>query len=531
MAADLMTLLWRATLASSLAIALVLVLRKPLRHRFGAQVAYSFWTIVPVAIGVSLIPAPVATEIVTPLAMNAAPVVSQSMPLSESITSSIDMNLWLLCAWIGGVFAWVMWLGHQQHRFLAELGRLDRYDDNAWRAQNVTSCPALIGAWRPRIVLPLDFDERYTATERALILAHERTHVARADAAFNLGVSALRCVFWFNPLIHAAASRFRFDQELACDASVIARFPEARRPYADAMLKTQLADIGLPVGCHWQSSHPLKERISMLKSSLPSPHKKRLGIALSTVFTVSVAAVAWAEQPKRAPETSLQSTATSTNQATYRSITRIRYPQAQAEAGIGGTVVVLAHVGADGRVISTALKAGSNDADVFPLVAAALAGVQQWTFNPATKNGQAVASDAIVPVEFKGKIQRSGGTVDGALDAIVVELPGAVAKMEDTMPSEDAGYRMSNPPKYPLNAIAAKQSGKIVLKVLVSATGEPEAAELYEAEPPEAAQIFADASIAAVMQWSFNPGMHEGKPASGYVLVPFTYRVTDDDNG
>ena len=67
MTADLMTLLWHATLASSIAIALVLMLRKPMRHRFGAQVAYALWAFVPVAIGVSLIPAPIATEIVAPI--------------------------------------------------------------------------------------------------------------------------------------------------------------------------------------------------------------------------------------------------------------------------------------------------------------------------------------------------------------------------------------------------------------------------------------------------------------------------------
>ncbi len=666
MIADLLTLLLHATLASSIAIVLVLVLRKPLRHRFGAHVAYSLWALVPVAIAVSLIPAPVASEIAAPISPLLAPVVAPiSLPISETVAPSIDVETWLISAWLVGVGLWVTWLARQQRRFLAELGRLDRYADNAWRAENVTSCPALIGAWRPRIVLPQDFDERYTDIERTLILAHERTHVARADAALNLAVSVLRCVFWFNPLIHAAASRFRFDQELACDADVISHFPEARRSYADAMLKTQLADIGLPVGCHWQSSHPLKERISMLKSSLPSPRKKRLGLALCAASMACVAAVAWAEQPKRLPTSTTGDGDVSTNlrikidghnldgwtfnapdgharairssseyseftmnvpsgssftmgftkdaeswriigtaerepdgklqftadlshngasvgvprmlteqsepgafrigedaadgsfrgveaqitmvstpaeppasaakpsHASYRSITRIEYPAAQARSGTGGTVFVIAHVAADGHVVSTSLKAGPGSApDVYPLVTAALAGVQRWTFNPAQRDGVAVSSDEIVPIVFEAPNQRNNkASMPDALDAITVRIPLATADApsEDHGPNENVQFRMSRPPKYPQSAIRAHQSGKIVLKVLVSATGEPVSAEVNEATPPEAEAIFADASISAVMQWRFNPGLHDGKPFEGYVLVPFTYSLTDDD--
>jgi bla regulator protein BlaR1 len=665
MTADLITLLWHATLASSVAIMLVLALRKPLRFRFGAQVAYSAWLFVPVAIGVALIPAPIDTQIVAPLPLHATPsTASSSMPIAPLAASSIDVEFWLSCAWLGGIALWTLWLAYQQRRFLIELGRLERYGDNAWRAQNVTSCPALIGAWRPRIVLPQDFDERYTAIERALILAHERTHVARADAALNLGVSALRCVFWFNPLLHAAAARFRFDQELACDAAVIAHFPEARRPYADAMLKTQLADIGLPVGCHWQSSHPLKERISMLKSSLPSPRRKRIGVALSAVFIIGVAAAAWAEQPKRlaqptpdagdistelrikidghnldgwtfnadghdrsvhessdystftmnlpsghafniklsrgsdvwqiaatpeatadgtlrfaadlshngadfghplllakanepagikigeesaegsfkgfeaqitmtsAPSALQASTADPAPHATYRSISRIDYPAAQAKAGIGGIVFVVAHVASDGHVVSTSLKAGpGNSPDVSPLVTAALAGVQRWKFNPAQRDGKPMPSDEIVPVVFEGPNRANTANVPGALEAISVRVPQSTAEAApiDQAPNEDVNFRMSRPPKYPTAAIKAHQSGKIVLKVLISESGEPLSAAVETATPPEAEAIFADDSISAVMQWRFNPGLRDGKPYEGYALVPFTYSLTDDD--
>jgi TonB family protein len=118
----------------------------------------------------------------------------------------------------------------------------------------------------------------------------------------------------------------------------------------------------------------------------------------------------------------------------------------------------------------------------------------------------------------------------GTLDGIEVNIPTVAGEStSDRAPNEDVQFRMSHPPKYPMSAIKAHQSGKIVLKVLVSETGEPISAEVNEADPPEAASIFADASIAATMQWRFNPGLRDGKPYAGYVLVPFTYTLTDDD--
>jgi hypothetical protein len=44
----------------------------------------------------------------------------------------------------------------------------------------------------------------------------------------------------------------------------------------------------------------------------------------------------------------------------------------------------------------------------------------------------------------------------------------------------------------------------------------------------ETDQIFAGSSIAAAMQWVFTPGIRDGKPQGGYVLVPFTYSLRQD---
>ena len=54
---DLLQWLWEATLAVSAAIALVLLLRQPMRRHFGASVAYACWLLVPALLVAISLPA------------------------------------------------------------------------------------------------------------------------------------------------------------------------------------------------------------------------------------------------------------------------------------------------------------------------------------------------------------------------------------------------------------------------------------------------------------------------------------------
>ncbi|MEO6172373.1 MAG: M56 family metallopeptidase, partial [Arenimonas sp.] len=81
------------------------------------------------------------------------------------------------------------------------------------------------------------------------------------------------------------------------DAKVLSQFPSSRKSYADAMLKTQMASIGLPAACHWQASHPLKERILMLKNTTPAKLVRVFGFGVVTTLCLTGAFAAWSSQP------------------------------------------------------------------------------------------------------------------------------------------------------------------------------------------------------------------------------------------
>lgn len=75
-----------------------------------------------------------------------------------------------------------------------------------------------------------------------------------------------------------------------------------------------------------------------------------------------------------------------------------KYPASMLRAGVGGTVVVLAEIDAAGNPVNVRVVERSGERD---LDRAALTAVRQWRFEPAMRNGKAVATSVKVPVDFK----------------------------------------------------------------------------------------------------------------------------------
>jgi bla regulator protein BlaR1 len=556
MNAELIRVLCMSVLASSAAIIVMLTLRGWLRARFGARVAYAAWALVPIASAVAWLPPPVVVKVLPALAVSNALSKITTVPV-DAMQVAFDPLPWILAMWLLGAGLALTGLLLQQRNFVRALGRLSAIDTGVLRAESTSGCPALVGALRPRIVLPSDFEQRYDVRERELILAHEQAHRARGDAQVNALAALLRCIFWFNPLVYFAASRFRFDQELACDAAVISRFPEARRRYADAMLKTQLAVLGLPVGCHWQSSHPLKERIAMLKHPLPGRTRVALGFGLATLLVVGGSYAAWAAQPAAAAPANKSSDANAVGtagpsnapaasnaaaasaapesapnerKAGYRALRPIAYPAGAVAAKVQGVVYVDVRIASDGSVTEARVDHVDPPAAGSVLAAAAVAGVKTWTFDPARKHGRNIASSEIVPIGFALDAGNDAPRVSHtALEAIFISPQAPGVGTVDGPPSEDVSFRVMFPPHYPQEAVRAKQSAHMTFDVLVDEQGIPQSVAVAHSDPPEAAPMFTQASVDAIKKWHFNPAIKEGKPHAGHIEVPIDFVLREDE--
>jgi beta-lactamase regulating signal transducer with metallopeptidase domain len=299
---DLLLDLIRANLALSAAIALVLLLRGPIGRRLGARAAYALWAVPPLAALASLLPA--RTIVVTEAAAPAAPTldaVPQGAVRAMAETpllpppDFLDVAGVAVTVWVLGALLTLGFLALQQRRFVRALGGLT-WEAGMFRAARAGVGPALIGIFDPRIVVPADFEQRFNAAERDIVLAHEAAHLRAGDPLINAATAMCQCLCWFNPLVHVAAWRLRLDQELACDAAVIAGRPAARKPYAEAMLKTQGLNLSAPLACAWPT-HPMKERIAMLKAGTPSASARMAGGAVVVGLAAFGGLAAWAAQP------------------------------------------------------------------------------------------------------------------------------------------------------------------------------------------------------------------------------------------
>lgn len=222
--AELMQDLVEATIASSAALLVVLLLRNAMRASFGASTAYLSWSIVPVGALAILLPATPAdaTQPMLVLMQSVAPVNT----IRTVAARGTDFSQWLAVTWLLGTVAMAVRLIVQQHAFTRGLGPLLVREDGLHQSQSIAGLPAAIGLFRPLVVVPSDFDQRYSSDEQQLLRKHEYAHIRHGDLQCNALASFLRCIFWFNPLLHYAARHFRQDQELACDQRVISRHPQ-----------------------------------------------------------------------------------------------------------------------------------------------------------------------------------------------------------------------------------------------------------------------------------------------------------------
>ena len=283
---EVLTALVRANVVACVAILAVLALRCFTRRLFGTQVAYQLWLVVPFAFFASFLPAAQAQSEAQAVAVAATlAALLPTASLQELLNSRSLMVLWTIGAGLATGF-----VGLSQMHFLM-------------RAKSGRAGPAMVGIIAPRMVIPHGYQDHFSLEERMLVRAHERAHVDRGDLKVNAAMTLFQCLLWFNPLVHIAAALARQDQELACDATVIATRPQLKKLYAATLLKTQLTRDLLPLGCHWGSAsrHPLEDRITLLSGRKLSERRRHAGGCGVLVLSLCVAVGAWAAQVPQSP--------------------------------------------------------------------------------------------------------------------------------------------------------------------------------------------------------------------------------------
>ena len=248
---------------------LVLLVRRPIALWFGAGAAYALWLLPAIRLAMpphswfaedlpSLLP---PLDLVVLVGGSAAPLPSSGGP-----------GQWvplLLAIWAGGAAAFFVWQWLGYRRFLTRLSLSSRSLGGHGGVPLVESgavCgPLALGLLDRRIIVPADFDTRYSPEERRLALDHELIHHRRGDIWFNHAAILILGLNWFNPVAWIAFRAFRIDQELACDCAVAAAATDScRHDYASALIKSA-SPTGLIAACPLNHADQLKRRLKMMK--------------------------------------------------------------------------------------------------------------------------------------------------------------------------------------------------------------------------------------------------------------------------
>lgn len=291
--------------ATTLLMVIVLLVRQRVAATFGPRIAYLLWLLPALRMVLPPLPEtliqppleqiPVLIEIVSfdgpAEAVGAAVAPADgALPTLFDGLAALPWGAILLSVWLGGALLHFGWHLLAYRRFVRQtlarstpLPRLDR-DGIEVCASGAVDGPFAAGVFVKTIVLPFDWRWRYSEEELRLALRHEFIHHLRWDLSANFAALAMLSLHWFNPVAHRAWRAFRADQELACDALVLAdATPSERHSYGLAVVKSACSRTPV-AACTLGNHDELKRRLRMMKSGRTSVRRTVSGIALAAAL-------------------------------------------------------------------------------------------------------------------------------------------------------------------------------------------------------------------------------------------------------
>jgi TonB family protein len=256
------------------------------------------------------------------------------------------------------------------------------------RTGDVTT-PLTCGVMRPLIVLPKSAREWDELRLRAVLL-HESAHVCRRDCVAKYVAQGTRALLWWNPLAWMAAARLNREQEFACDEEVLAAGvpPDA---YANVLLDVaRECSSSLMLGCAMTGGAALRERFAHLfEWRLERARSTRRTAIAIPLLLVLITTVSFAEKIYKVGPGIVAPVVLKRQDPVY--------PGKEKSAKIQGKVELSLVVGTDQRAHNIKVTKSVTPA----LDASAVTAVQNWTFQPGTKNGKPVAVRAKIEINFK----------------------------------------------------------------------------------------------------------------------------------
>jgi bla regulator protein BlaR1 len=306
------------------AMALVLLLRRPVARHFGPQVAYALWAL-PLArllLPPFVLPARFAPQAIAETGSGAVqPVmvlVSDAAPVGSpaAVAPSFPWVEMAVVLWVAGALAFLVFRVHQYRAMRRDLLADGRPVGEAGHVRLVETpavdAPVAFGVRDKVVALPPLFMAHPDIAARDLAIAHELAHHRGNDLLANMAAQLLLALHWFNPVAWAAWRAMRRDQEAACDARVVAgRARSERVAYASVIAgfaTGQHLALAAPMACPVLGEKSIIHRLRTLTMSDVSAVRRKFGLAaIATTALVALpltASISYAQpdEPATAPE-------------------------------------------------------------------------------------------------------------------------------------------------------------------------------------------------------------------------------------
>jgi beta-lactamase regulating signal transducer with metallopeptidase domain/tetratricopeptide (TPR) repeat protein len=157
----------------------------------------------------------------------------------------------------------------------------------------LVSGPAMVGIFRPTLLLPEGLLAAFSPDELRVVFLHEFAHLRRGDMMLNALLVVLQILHWFNPVLWFAFARMRHDRELATDALVLSEARASLKTlYGHTLLKLIEgfdSSLGSPrlVGI-MENSKEIKDRLVRITQATPGAYRRSiLGLTLLALIGVT----------------------------------------------------------------------------------------------------------------------------------------------------------------------------------------------------------------------------------------------------
>jgi len=406
---------------------LVLLVREPVRKRFGSRVTYSLWLIPTARLFMPTLTHTVERR-VPAFQPIADPLVRESLwmarvaPPEPSLLNRVGgwptlvVILWFAVA--AGLFLNRMIAFHRDRRtILASSTCVDRVGSvRIVRSPEIAS-PVALGIFDRLIAVPSDFERLYDARERRLVLEHELAHHRSGDLVANLFAFVLLCLQWFNPLAWVAHAAFRFDQEAACDARVLDQAAaDDRADYGRAIAKAA-SGRALMFASALDRRNTLHRRLqSMLRN--PNPNRRIIGRVIvvgAVAFALPLTASRAVRYVDLAPSTAVPTVVV-------------------AAAAAHGISAAPSHALLLAQAISAAPQPHPT---VLAMAAVPAATTAQTSAVPSPAVAVPVSAAAVTAAPATGVYGYNNLTINGDM----VTIDGVTKRLEDLTPDEKARVR------------------------------------------------------------------------------------------